>query len=225
MLHWHSFLRCTLLPSWLVCLGQNNRHVCSGMFVWLFGGVWYMWCVLYMLYMLHIRLFFSLKARSLYSHLTPPHTHYLTHHTHTLFHTPHSLSYTPHMHSLTHTTHALLFRKVLQLLQYICAQSPRDAVASMTSTSLHHVATLIQQSANPPPPSEDAAAVTDIQEMGKAALDLLAQLAAVQELQPRLVCGGSTWLCLLVCTISLHTHHTELPRGARSIASSRSSRV
>lgn len=79
-----------------------------------------------------------------------------------------------------------MYRKVLQLLQYVFNESPRDAVASMTPDSVQHVADHVRQLAGAPDDSNGHA--SDTQEMGKAALDLLAQLATVQELQPRLVC-------------------------------------
>lgn len=65
-------------------------------------------------------------------------------------------------------------RKALQLLQYIFSEVPRDAVVVMTDTALQHVAGLA---------SEVAAEELSTAE---AALDLLAQLATVRQVQPRL---------------------------------------
>lgn len=64
--------------------------------------------------------------------------------------------------------------KALQLLQYVFREAPRDAVAAMTDAPLQHVAQL-------------ASSVT-VQGMdtAEAALDLLAQLATIDQVQPRM---------------------------------------
>ena len=68
-------------------------------------------------------------------------------------------------------------RKALQLLQYVFGEVPKDAVAVMSDTPLQHVAGL-------------ASRVGDSGSPAEAALDLLAQLATVREVQPRLQVRG-----------------------------------